>query len=727
MLAMQIFKLRNFFCHPNKGTIEPLVVNMDFYHFFAGWLLGEARMNSLENGVKSDRIFKMSVMNLQRKDNDDRTRNTYAFTRRGIILLTCLALYKDDAIEFCQVMHDMKLPRVELEEDDELTEEEKAACRKKASIRKAYHLVMTYFSQKRRRHAVNQENLDFVHFTDIIGYLNKVPGVSLDYLALNDERSMLASLAAASTESEENKRFKYTLHHRMKDRFLTFLAGFCEDFDLLPSIRFKRLDISDHIGRKRYCFGKENDNSNGQEKHYAIEKDAIRFEFRPTQHYGQIHIDSLRSAVSASELKRMVLASVSTQTSGKFKADKELEAYFSAYHKVLEMMLNEPECDFIDRKGYLPELTAITGATAEELADDKMFLEKMRPFFPENLSRFFIPQDNIPGPDVLAERLRNALTSEIDHDRKFIERLDGAEEWFQKYKDVEKENCPKKPQEFRFNDGDYISKVFALLNLYLPDDRKFRQLPRGKQHRDCTDFEYQTLHAVIGRFATDPQELWDYLLGVRTIYRYEGRKKIPDHTENVIDSKRRPQLFNVADKLRNLVRDAFAAEKRQLQANPRLDGKGRPVQPRYSLQMLARAAVKLHEDFCKKLQEKYRKGADMTALDKDLREDCRRFGVRLGMPLCHDAILRTILHIDEAKWQNAYNYDQRKKWENRSLQDGGHVVTQVPLPNFFTSRSLANNPGIAKNQGLKDCFLKDGAFDFNRLFREFFAAKAPCS
>ena len=716
MLAKRIIMLRNFFCHPAVGDISPLIVDMEFYRFFAGWALGEARKKSLKNGVKSDRIFKMSVMNAQTIDGDDITRNTYAFTRRGIIMLICMALYKDDATELCQAMHDMKLPKDELEMDDTLSDEEKENTKKKASVRKAYHLVMTYFSQKRSYNAVDFENRDFICFTDIVEYLNKVPSPSLYYLALNDERKMLAEKDEESTESEENRRFKYQLRERRKDRFLSFLAAYCEDFDLLPNIHFKRLDITPSIGRKRYRFGKENDNSVGQGRHYAIEKDAIRFEYRPTEHYGALHINSLRSSINATLLRHFLLASFADQLKN-FKPSAVLDSYFSAYHKVLEKMLNEPECDFIDRKSYLPELRTITGASEGELMDNDSFLARMSPFFPENITRFFIPKDNIPDDSVLTERLRNALKSEIDHDTNFIDRMDRAQAWFERYKDTDREKRPKKPQEFKFNDNHFISKVFGLLNLYLPDDRKFRQLPRGKQHRGSLDFEYQTLHAVIGRFASDQQALWDYLKGEKTIYRYEGKKKYLDHTVPVIDSKCRPQLFDVADKLRELTKEFYSREKRELEKHPCIGSNGNMIRPRYSLQMLARAAIMLHCDFCKRRLEQL----NAKAAELNLKEECRRFGIRLGLPLSREAIIKTILHVDEARWTNAFNYKTQKKWENRSLMDTGHVVTQIPLPNVYISNCLARK----YKKDMASFFLKDGSFDFNRLSRKYFMKNAP--
>ena len=714
-IAKQIFLLRNFFCHPKGDGIAPLVVNHNFYQFFAGWLSAEARDHSLKLGVKTNKIYEMKIMNVQEK-NDDRSKQTYAFTRKGIILLTCLALYKDDATEFLQAMHDMKLTTRELIEEGD--EEEIESARKKASSRKAFHEMFTYFSMRRSYGAVNSENHDWACFTDIIGYLNKVPGVSLDYLALDNERNMLAQRAAESTESDENKEFKYTLHRRRKERFLSFLAAYCEDFNIIPSIHFKRLDISEHIGRKRYRFGFENDNSVRQSRHYAIEKDAIRFEFRPTQHYGDIHIDSLRGAVSATELRHILLA----HDRKVFDAEKELNAYFTAYHKILEKMLNEPECDFIDRTGYLPELRAVTGASEEMLLDDGTFKAVMAPYFPENLTRFFIPQDNIPSVPELRQKLLQGIGNEIKRDDDLLARMDRFDqhqkevsEFWEKHparteedEALFKKEVSRLPQDCRFSDGFLIARVFDLLNLYLPVDRKFRQLPKGKQHRQCLDYEYQTVHAIIGRFSKNPSDLWDKLKGQKTLRTEQGTKFIP-----LDDAKRRPELSDVAEQLRSLVSRELKAEEKYMESHPKFGANGRPVRPSYTLMMLAKAAVALHKSFCESKKKHYQ--ADRSSdLEQVMKDDCRIFGIRLGMQLTHEAIVKTILHIDIAKWENAYNYQENCPWQNRNLASGGHIVTQVPLTNDFATIHARQ---AAKRKDLSDFFNAKGDFDFSAYCR----------
>ena len=107
---------------------------------------------------------------------------------------------------------------------------------------------------------------------------------------------------------------------------------------------------------------------------------------------------------------------------------------------------------------------------------------------------------------------------------------------------------------------------------------------------------------------------------------------------------------------------------------------------------------------------------------KELQDDCRKFGVRLGLPLSHDAILKTVLHIDEAKWNNAFNYVEQRKWEGRSLKENGHIVTQIPLPNSFTSNAILMTLQTLK--GIREFLKDDGSIDFNKLFRESYAAKA---
>lgn len=875
-LAKKVFDLRTFFCHPLEKGIQELIADRKFYEFFAGDLCRAAREKALKPGMKSAKVFEMKLMNPQDINDDDRTKTTYAFTRKGIILLICMALFKDDAEEFLQSLHDMKLPTHELQEDG--NSEEFESVRKKAPSAKAFHEFFTYYSLRRGYGAINSIDHsidhDFSCFADIVGYLNKVPIVSLEYLALDNERQMLEKKKAESVESDENKESKYKLQRRFKNRFLTFLAGYCEDFAVTPSLHFKRLDISEKVGRKRYCFGIKNDNSNGQDRHFAIEQDAIRFEFCPKKHYGAIHIDHLRSAIGATALRNVLLAHVGEI----FNAEEALSNYFTAYHKILEKMLNEPECDFIDREKYMDELQIVTGAPAKILRDDNEFRKVMAPYFPENLTRFFIPEDNIPSEDILHERLLRGLNAEINRDedvlnrfsqftqyqidcRKYHEKLDreGKDE-----KDPENaKDKPKFPKGCRFSDGFFVNRVFDLLNLYLPDNCKFRQLPRGKQHRGTEDFEYQTLHAIIGRVGKKAQPLWDFLeekntMGTRRrpelkpvsialrncfhaneaavlkLYKDNGigmnqrgksahgsnnplmelaraavmlhkryceqrkaaisigmgtssvdkddvyldrldqyikydadRSKLPEYGSPEATSETpcrfsndfcAERVFALLDlylpdnhKLSQTIKDnenckmlytrlkMFASNQlnfwnylcgpsaKQAGRFAELYGVGCSLQNRFNalrreihgidlIVILAKAAIELHKEYFGK---SLKQSTAPATLD-DIKADCRRFGIRLGMELSREAIFKTILHIDMLKWQKAFNYKEGREWQDRRLDTVGHIVTQIPLPNDFiitqvTKKAIKNNE-IREAQ----CLKSNGQFDFNAYCRNVF-------
>lgn len=865
-LAKKVFDLRTFFCHPQGKGIQELIANRQFYEFFAGDLCGAAREEALKPGMKSAKVFEMKLMNPQDINHDDRTKTTYAFTRKGVILLICMALFKDDAEEFLQSLHDMKLPTHELLEDG--NSEEFESVRKKAPSAKAFHEFFTYYSLRRGYGAINSIDHDFSCFADIVGYLNKVPTVSLESLALDNERQMLEKKKAESMESDENKESKYKLQRRFKDRFLTFLAGYCEDFAVMPSLHFKRLDISEKDGRKRYCFGIENDNSNGQDRHFAIENDAIRFEFRPKKHYGDIHIDHLRSAISATALRNVLLA----HEGEIFDAEEALSNYFTAYHKILEKMLNEPPCDFIDREKYMEELQIVTVTSAEKLRDDNEFRKAMAPYFPENLTRFFIPEDNIPSEAIRRERLLRGLNTEINRDedilrnrfskftqyqidcRKYHEKLarEGKDE-----KDPENaKDKPKFPKGCRFSDGFFVSRVFDLLNLYLPDNCKFRQLPRGKQHRGTEDFEYQTLHATIGRVGKNVQPLWDFLEGKNTMGTKRGRvlkpvsealrncfhaneadvlKRYRDNGIVLLDKSGNPargsnnplmelaraavmlhkryceerkaavsvgmgtspadkddvyldrldqyvqydadrsklpeygspeatsetpckfsndfcakRVFDLLDlylpdghKLSQTIQDnenckmlyarlkMFASNQmgfwnylcgpsaRQAGRFAELYGVSGSLQNRFNvlkreihgidlIVILAKAAIELHKEYFGK---SLKQSTTPATLD-EINADCRRFGIRLGMELSREAIFKTILHIDMPKWQNAFNYAEGCKWQDRRLEDVGHIVTQIPLPNDFIIAQVTKKAAKINEIHKKECFKSNGQFNF---------------
>lgn len=701
-LVERLYMMRSFLCHLNNSGIDSLIAGHSFYTFFEGELADNARNEAVSNCTKTDKILKMRLMTPQvicyegkgeKKGKRISSECTYAFTRKGIIMLICLALYKDEAAEFCQSLHDMKLRRKDVLEEYAAMEEaerEKNLCtlRKKASTRRAMHIFFSYYSRRRGYGAVSEEDHDFICFTHILGYLNKVPSTAMAYLALKQERKMLDDLREKSTKNESNKETKYMLHERLKPKTLSFLAKYCEDFKKFPSIAFKHLDTSDDIGRGRYFF-KKTDESDKQDFHYIIKNDAIRFEWCPKEHYGDIHIDRLRSAVSLDELRRMIIAS---ERGMKVIVREALDEYFSAYHRILEKALGEVgkcfkdgKC-FIDRSSYLGDLSTVTGATIEELSDDggdnKVFREKMSPYFPVNLTRFFIPKENIPIKEELINDLMHEIKNQISYDEELINELEQMRKWAR----IERDKRPEMPEHRRMNDGDYIHQVFRTINLYLSDENKYRQLPREKRHRGKRDIEFQAKHAIVGRFPQDEKAFWDMLEG--------GSKMDPR------EDKRRLELNALVSKLKEVYKNIHVEEYAYKCLYLKEDTKPRP-----SLSELSEASLRCHLDYCKDklawlkgVRIERKKDEEMKDEEmEELKRECRRYGVRVGLPLCEKALYSTILRLDWDKWRNAYNTKENMKWIDRRLDGSGHIVTQIPLTNSFTVRLLQKQmPRIEK-------------------------------
>lgn len=683
MLVRKLIEIRNLFAHPMTGDSSALRADRDFYVFMEGLLLPMAQDAALKKGEQTEKLFKLKLMNSR-----DRQRKEYEFTRKGLIFLVCLALYKDDAVEFCHLFDDLKLPvrcprGISPEDCDKLNCTTSGDPKKVCNISRAKALIsmFTCFSERRGRTALETENQDYLCFADCLGYLNKTPSAAMNYLALKEERDKLAELKKESTESDDNKEFKYSLHRRFRNRFLSFAAGYCEDFDILPSIQFKRLDISADIGRKRYAFGKGNDNKVRLDRHYAIEKDAIRFAFIPEQHYGPIHISSLRSCFSATEMRRFLYVEKFLRPG---KINEEITKYFTAYHRILENMLNSDLSEeiWLEDSTYLDDFSTVSGKTKEEINEDLSVLE---PFFPSSLIRFFLHDAELPTLTDLKKQLIGRLALEQDHDVGFLRRMRKWNHWRQTPHDPEHKTPPPtcSPDEVlygtrkcRFSDGELIGKVFDYLNLFLEPDRKFRQLPRGKQHnKGIQDYEYQLLHAAIGKFSLDQKSLWHFL-------------------------EKRSELANPMKKLKEKL------------SCPKKNGQ---LPRRMTLAMLAKAAVTLHQEYCKSLADEWNQlkvdGNELTA-DR-LRKDCRRFKIRTGMPLDRESLLKTILKIDLKSWQNAFDYENHKPFQNRQLKDTEHIAAQIPFPNGFAERLVP-----VTHKELK-AFFKDGKFDFNQAFRSF--------
>lgn len=706
-IAEKIYQLREYFAHLNERGAEPLSVDRKMYELVGGILSAQALEHALQPGLRTAKLFKMKLFAVRNKEQQ-----IYEFTRRGLIFFTCLALYRDDAMEFTQCLEDMKLPSCPKgngpESECPCDCDDIAAC--KPGVAKAFISMFTYFSARRGR-SVNllEDDLNYMSFADISGYLNKVPADSMTYLSLNRERSQLQALAEASTESDDNKRFKYTLHKRVRDRFLSFAAAYCEDFDILPSLQFKRLDIpapDSEIppGRKRYFFGKEHDNRVHMDRHYQIKKNAIRFEWRPSKHYGPIHIDSLRSAVSAQAMKELLFAAFSKEA-----ADRAVNEYFTAYHRILERLLNtaDPDDILLDDK-FLQDFVTVSAIKPEILKED---LSPLYRFFPENLIRFFTGDDSMPDDNILRGELVRKLKAMWDHAADFKARMDKFNDWKIKLgelreKDPEaklpkpvcsSEEAVNPPRTCDISDAALIAWVFRFFNIFLENDKKFRQLPPGEQHRGVIDHEYQLVHALIGKYSLDSKGLEIYI------------------------QEKKPELVLALEQLNPVIRRLKNEETKR---HPKkLNRWGKPVPAAPSLYMLAQASVECYIDYVSKKVEFWEKHPDCSS-DK-LHQACRKFGIRTGMPLDRNSLIKTLLHVDLASWMKAYDYEHHANYENRSLDQNGHVISQIPFPNDFAQRIMLKTRKTELSGFIRTGDKGDAVFDFNAAFRAMQTEIAP--
>lgn len=698
MIVEKIYALRNYFAHLEQNGSGPLVVSRDFYVFVEGCLAAKAKERIMRPGIRMDKLFKMKLF-AQR----DRELQTYDFTRKGLIFLICLALYRDDAMEFTQCLEDMKLPAcpkncVAPEDCTTCCAEEAESASKPGSAR-AFIEFFTCYSARRGR-SVNfltedssdsgkiHSSLSYLSFADIIGYLNKVPPAAMDYLSLESENARLALEKSQSTESEENKEFKYKLHKRFRDRFLSFAASWCEDFDAFSCMKFKRLDIAESEGRKHYVFGKENDNRVHMDRHYQIRDNAIRFAWTPKQHYGEIHIDSLRSAVTAGTMKQLLFA--------KLKGDKNVETmvdkYFTAYHRILETVVNTKDPNDLYLEGVLlDDFATVSDCPREKLLEDVNLLQ---PFFPKNLIRFFSGDESKPDSAELAEALDSRIRASWDHAADFINRLNARETWLKELKALREKDAGAKlpppvcspeevknpPRNCTISDGAMIAWVFRYFNLFLDDSQKFRQIPRGMQHRGVKDHEYQLVHAMIGKYSMDPKALHGYI------------------------EKLRPELLPVLNDLKDRLK-TFQFSSRKSNGHARAS---RPT--RHTLSDLAKAAADCYIHYCEEILKELECGNLPSERISTL---CKKFHVRTGLSYDRTSLLKTVLRIDLGKWSSAFDYEKKRPYENRTLQGEGHIVSQIPFPVDFAQRVMRRT----KNKELQ-AFLhpETGIFDFNKAF-----------
>ena len=714
-IVVKLWELRNMFVHPTEQrAAKVLVVNRDFYRFVEGELYGSALGDALGAGRKSEKVFKQRIFT----PHDD-SNFQYEFTRKGMIFLVCLALYRHDASEFVQKFPDLQLPPREWEMEKgykkRMTEEELVALRKKGGSVKAILDAFTHYSMRASRTDIDLQNKDYLNFANILTYLNKVPMASYNYLALRDEAQALAEAAAKSTESEENKRFKYLLHPRQKDRFLAIALAFIEDFHVLDCIKFKRLDITVRPDRFRYMFGRIEDgtlnefgeelhDANGMDRHYVISHGNAEFEYIPEkkEHCGPvgsaIRISRLRGRIGEGEIMRLLLAFFTTRDANapakENPVNKELQAYLRSYHRILERMLNAKTLDELkfDSPDFKNDFKRVSGKGVDTLTKES-FVEEMKPFFSAGITRYFVGDEMKLDTLALQDILSSKLSAMEDRASDFLTRLDRLTEWKALDEEARKRDKPPRcrigalkypPRTCLMSDAQLIKRVLDYINLNLNDPKdKYRQLPRGLRHRGARDVEFQLLHRDIGRFGSNPDGLW------RTLEKREALNGVDGPLEA----------------LKSRERELFQAEQRRCRG--KLDKNGRPLRVGHTLTMLAAAATELYRDMCVQLREDWCR--DLQQEDAELLPFiCRMYGVRTGMPLDRDSLVKTILGIDLGSWSNAYDYENdAPRTEPRRLEDAKDlIVSQVPVPNQIAIRCMPRPSDGSK-------------FQFNPAFRAF--------
>lgn len=700
-LVVKLWEVRNMFVHSTADCASKvLIVEPDFYRFIEGDLYSEAREHALGPGRHTEKVFKLRLFC---PNNERKTR--YEFTRKGLIFLVCLALYRHDAAEFIQQFSDMRLPPKEWELEkgykERPSEAELIAMRKKGGTVKAIIDSFTYFSMRSSRTDIDLDNADYLNFVNILTYLNKVPLASYDYLELKNEVEKLAKEAEESCESEENKRFKYALQARKKDRFLKLALAYIEDFDILPSIRFKRLDVTPHLGRKRYLFGpipqgatdefgNPLSDANGMDRHYAITGDVAQFEFVPKKHYGAIRIEHLRGGIGENEILRLLLMAFNPKGIAKRTPNDIIAEYLTAYHRILERMLNAETADelSLEDKSFRADFKLVSGKDDAALEKSR-FVEEMKPFFPVNLTRFFVGEELKPTREQLQEKISRHLQAMRDRAEDFLLKMDKLTEWRKLDAQARQESgvpicrigeLKYPPRTCRFTDAQLVGWVLRYLNLHLTKENKYRQLPRGKRHRGVRDFEFQLLQTDIGRFGSNPIALWRTLEKREDLNGEDGALELLKAREGVL----------------------FRQETRRCKG--RLDKNGRPLRVGHTLTMLATAAAELYAEYC--ASESAFWGGELTEDDADLLPYIAAiYGVKPGLPLEREAMIKTILGIDTEQWEHAYDYAARRPYENRRLENtSGLIAAQVPMPNLLAIRCLGE-----RNEG----------FLFNPAFREF--------
>ncbi len=613
-LIVKIYSLRNYFSHgapPDDGK-KALTFDYKIYVMLSGLLFPKARQAALLPGMDAEKIGEIQLF------ENEKPEQARKITRTGLIFLCSMFLYRDDAHEFCRLFRGLNSSDL---------------------YGRAFTELFTFYSYRRSRQSLDAADWNFMNFADILGYLNTAPEVSMEFLSLKEEREQMRDRLEDSKETDDNKK-RFTILPRKRQKFASYALGYLEDFKLLPSLRFKKIDVSDNPGRTRFTF--ESQEANRLNRHFAIDRDNIHYSFLPERHYGNITIGELRGTISHAELKRIIFTIMGISKTPE-KTAAELDNYFKeylcAYHKLLERLLNissEAELNEIDWHDYSEELCTIAGAYREELAADLYNL--LTPFIGASIAGIFAGKSQTGKPP--REILLNRLSSIINGTRLLEDRI----------------------RREKISDGIKIAAIFRLFNYHLEKNEKFRQLPVAQQHNGPQDFEYQTVHELLGKYTTNPKKIWR-------------------HFDPKYQEEREMHRSGLLKKLSFLKRAA-------------------------SLDELALIAVREYRKISQNMAEDIQNGR--VPVDDAL---CRKFGVKSPLKeISLSNVIKSILKISLDDWKNAYDYEHGGKYQDRALDSVEHIVPQVSIPNGLVLRMIRLLPGIKHKPG----WLEDkNTFDFN--------------
>ena len=625
-----LVSLRNFFSHTDRELQNELHLKDSFYRFL-GKLNGEAASSVKQDShaLANFPLFRRIVRKEQGK-----FMSYQELTRHGIAFVCCMALFKDEADHFCSQL---------------------AGLRKHDMFSDSMREYFTRTSFPPHRQLLEQKTPEVLMFADMINYLNKVPSVCFQNLSLQSERKRLDELKNLSNESEENKKSRFLLHERIGDKFASYALSYLTDFNILPHFTFRHLDTSSAIDRQRYSYEQFSADTLPLDRHFIVDHDSVQFEWKLPEdqpHSGKIHIKALRGMMTDRMLQEILyLALDPAGMNLPVSIDQQLHQWFTAYHAFLEKVLDRAAGRVpLEAADFLPELQIISGKSGEEIC--RNFADSAGNIIGPGLAAFFNGQ-NQPGEEDRMAALIAKVNASLEHDLELEKR-------FHKEK---------------LSDALMIRQVFRFFNLQLENTRwQFRQLPLSEQHRGCLDYEYQTVHAMIGKYTAAPKELWKH-------FRKMSEK---------MKLKKEGAAFCSTAGLSPEDACSYCSSRADLLEQSKV------LKRTASLEELSFAALRE----CIRESRNVLKKLTSPEAEKPTAEELAcwtaRYGLKQEKKYDSDDLFRTVLKINRADWQNAFDYKTNSSWKNRPLESSEFIVPQINLPQDFFRDMLSLPEILAK-------------------------------